>query len=274
MARRGGMIDRGKRSILGIGVNVIDYQAAVEKIIDAARLRRSCSVSALAVHGVMTGAADPEQKYRLNRLDIVTPDGQPVRWALLLLHGERLNDRVDGPTLTAKICERAAAHGMSIFLFGSRAEVLQLLGRNLLKRWPALKIAGMQPSMFRRGTAAENQVIDAKIIAADADIVFVGLGCPRQEAFVYEHAAALCRPVIAVGAAFDFHAGLLKRAPRWMQQWGLEWLFRLAAEPMRLWRRYLLLNPLYCLMIAAQYFGVLNTLKNLERRPSDPAGWV
>lgn len=250
------MIDRGKKSVLGVGVNVVDYEGAVAQIIAAARAKQPLGVSALAVHGVLTGALDPEHKYRLNRLHLITPDGQPVRWALKLLHGESLPDRVYGPNLTLRVCERAAELGLSIYLYGSRQVVLDAWIDNLRKQLPELKIAGMEPSKFRQVDDVEAREIDARIAASGADIVLVGLGCPRQEVFVYEHMDQVSRPMLAVGAAFDFHAGLLRQAPQWMQDRGLEWLFRLTMEPKRLWRRYLYLNPLYCFMLARQKLGV------------------
>ncbi len=261
------MIDRGKRSVLGVGVDVVDYEGALARIIAAARARLPLGVSALAVHGVMTGALDPQQKFRLNRLAMVTPDGQPVRWALRLLHGERLDDRVYGPELTARLCASAARHGLSIYLYGSRTEVLDAWIDRLRGQFPTLRIAGAEPSRFRTLTPEEHEALDARIVASGADIVFVGLGCPRQEVFVFEHADALSRPVLAVGAAFDFNAGRVAQAPRWMQDHGLEWLFRLATEPRRLWRRYLFLNPLYCLMIAAQGIGLRKAAMAREVEP-------
>lgn len=262
-------IDRGKRNVLGVGVSVIDYEGAVERIIDAARDRRPLSVSALAVHGVMTGALDPSHKYRLNRIDVVAPDGQPVRWALRLLHGEKLPDRVNGPTLTHEVCEAAAASGLPIYLYGSTGEVVEQLAARLSGQYPELVIAGHEPSRFRQLDAAENEQLDARVRDSGARVLFVGLGCPRQEVFAYEHAAALGIPVLAVGAAFDFSAGR-KRAPHWMQEAGLEWVYRLAQEPRRLWRRYLLLNPLYCLLIVAQMAGMMRGRFDEEVRPDRP----
>jgi N-acetylglucosaminyldiphosphoundecaprenol N-acetyl-beta-D-mannosaminyltransferase len=260
-------IDRGKQSVLGIGINVIDYAGALERIMEAARQKRSLSVSALAVHGVMTGALDAAHRFRLNRLDIVTPDGQPVRWALALLYGEKLPDRVYGPRLTELTCERAAELGLSVYLFGSRRDVLEAWVARLRTSLPQLGIAGYEPSRFRRLTPEEDAELDARIRASGADLVLVGLGCPRQEIFAYEHAGALSRPILAVGAAFDFEAGL-RQAPPWMQRAGLEWLFRLWHEPRRLWRRYLLLNPLYCVMIAAQGLGLLRQQLLREQLPT------
>lgn len=250
------MIDRGKRTILGVGVDVVDYDGAVERILKAARARRAHAVSALAVHGVMTGALDPEQKYRLNRLDTVTPDGHPVRWALRWLHGERLPDRVYGPRLTEEICKRAADEQIAIYLYGSRTEVIDTLCEKLPARFPGLVIAGAEPSKFRALTNDEETALRARITGSGAGIVLVGLGCPRQEVFVYEHSQDVQLPMLAVGAAFDFFAGTLRQAPKWMQDRGLEWLFRLAIEPRRLWRRYVYLNPLYLALVACQRVGI------------------
>ncbi|MBI5929651.1 MAG: WecB/TagA/CpsF family glycosyltransferase [Chloroflexi bacterium] len=246
------MIDRGKFNILGVQINAIDYAAAVERIITAAQNQQPLAVTALAVHGVMTGVLDKTQRYRLNHLDLITPDGQPVRWALNRLHATGLTDRVYGPTLTLKLCERAAVENLPIYLYGSKPETLDLLAKNLTTQFPALKIAGMQPSMFRRVTPAEKLQIASQIQASGAKLVLVGLGCPRQETWAYEYRDALPMPLIAVGAAFDFHAGTVPQAPAWMQKRGLEWFYRLTREPSRLWKRYLLLNPLYLWLLLLQ----------------------
>lgn len=239
------MLDRGKRNILGVGIDVVDYDAAVARIMASAHARRPFAVSALAVHGVMTGALDDVQRFRLNALDLVVPDGQPVRWALRWLHREHLPSRVYGPELMQRICARAAAEEVPIFLYGSRPDVLRALERRLRIRHRGLRIAGRAASRFKRADERENAEVLAEIKAAGPAIVFAGLGCPRQEVFAYENAPVLSMPIIAVGAAFDFHAGLLPQAPRFMQEHGLEWLFRLVMEPRRLWRRYLVLNPLF-----------------------------
>lgn len=247
------MIDRGKRSILGVGVNVIDYEAAVARILAAARGNRSFTVSALAVHGVMTGFADTRHRYRLNRFDLVVPDGQPVRWALRLLHGETLRERVYGPKLTLLVCEAAAEAGIPIYLYGSTPATLERFRSNLQARFPKLEISGLEPSRFRKASEAENAEIIRTIRSSRPGIVLVGLGCPRQEVFAFENTENLSCPVMAVGAAFDFVAGTSQQAPAWMGDRGLEWLFRLLQEPRRLWRRYLILNPLYCWNLGRQW---------------------
>lgn len=246
------MPDAGKRSVLGVLVDAVDRDGAVDRVVAAARERRPLSVSALAVHGVMTGVLDPIHRYRLNHLDLVVPDGQPVRWALNLLHAARLPERVYGPTLMLTVCERAAAERLPIYLYGSRQTVLDALARRLAQRFPGLTIAGMRPSRFRPLTPGEKQEVVDEIHRSGAAITFVGLGCPRQEVWAYEFRDALGMPVLAVGAAFDFHAGLLPQAPPRLQRLGLEWAFRLVQEPRRLWRRYLLLNPAYVALLALQ----------------------
>jgi exopolysaccharide biosynthesis WecB/TagA/CpsF family protein len=246
------MIDRGKVNVVGVKVSVVDYEAAVAHVVAAAKAKKPYGVSALAVHGVMTGALDAEHLYRLNRLDLVTPDGQPVRWAMRFLHGEALPDRVYGPNMTLLICEAAAREGLSIYLYGSRQEVLDAWTVNLCKMYPTLKIAGSEPSKFKKLSEEENREMVERIRSTGADITFVGLGCPRQEVYAFENKDVLSMPLIAVGAAFDFHAGLLPQAPRWMQDRGLEWVFRLCHEPRRLWRRYAYLNPLFVGLVLKQ----------------------
>ena len=250
------MISRGKRNVLGVSVDVIDYESSVDQIVKAANDKRGFAVTALAVHGVMTGAMDPEQRFRLNQFDLVVPDGQPVRWALNLLHSVHLDERVYGPTLMLELCERCAKDGLPIYLYGSNTDVLAKLRQRLNAQFPKLDIAGAQPSRFRRVTAEEKSQIVQTIRDSGAQLVFAGLGCPRQEVWTYEYRDALSMPVIAVGAAFDFHAGTIPQAPSTLQRAGLEWLYRLSREPKRLWRRYALLNPLYVAMITAQATGL------------------
>ena len=246
------MINLGKHKVLGVRVDAVDYEAAVDFVIQAARERRPAAISALAVHGVMTGVLDAHHLYRLNHFDLIVPDGQPVRWALRSLYGLALPDRVYGPDLMLKVCERAAREGLPIFLYGSTAEVLAEAGDNLLRRYPTLKIAGTESSKFRRLSEPESKELSERIRATGASVVFAALGCPRQEVWAYEFRERLQMPVLAVGAAFPFIAGRLKQAPPQMQRLGLEWLFRLWTEPRRLWRRYLLLNPAYLSLLALQ----------------------
>lgn len=233
-------------------MDAVDYEGALQRIFAAARSRGPLSATALAVHGLMSGVLDRSMGCRLNGIDLMVPDGQPVRWALNLLYACRLSDRCYGPTLLLKVCARAAEERLPVYFYGSRAAVVETLVARLRHRIPHLPVAGFQPSLFRRTTAAEKRQISRTILASGARLVMVGLGCPRQETWVYEYRDTLSMPLLAVGAAFDFHAGLTPQAPRWLQDRGLEWLFRLGTEPRRLWRRYVFLNPLYLAMVALQ----------------------
>jgi exopolysaccharide biosynthesis WecB/TagA/CpsF family protein len=250
------MIDLGKRNLLGVRVDAIDYEAAVERIIAAAKARRHLSMSALAVHGLMTGVLDRTHRHRLNAFELLAPDGQPVRWALNGLFKTALADRVYGPNLMIDVCRRAAQEGMPIYLFGGDDRVLSDLRAGLRQRVRYLTVAGSRPSKFRPLTTDERTELLKEIRGSGARIVFVGLGCPRQEVFVYEMREALPMPMLAVGAAFRFHAGHIAQAPPALQRCGLEWAFRLATEPRRLWKRYLLLNPLYVSLLAFQALGL------------------
>ena len=250
------MINEGKHSILGINVHAVDYDHAVSSIVAAAAQHQPFSVSALAVHGVMTGCLDSLHARRLNGLDLVVPDGQPVRWALSWLYGKRLPDRVYGPNLTLKVVESFAERGLSIYLYGSKSEILEKLIANLRSLYPNLKIAGAEPSKFRKLSDHERTELTDRIMASGASAVLLGLGCPRQETWAYEYRNLLNIPILAVGAAFDFHAGTTSQAPLWVQNLGLEWLYRLMQEPGRLWRRYVILNPLYLWNISLQYLGL------------------
>jgi N-acetylglucosaminyldiphosphoundecaprenol N-acetyl-beta-D-mannosaminyltransferase len=247
------MIDRGRKNLLGVAISAVDYEYAVAKIIEDAQGGRRCATTALAVHGVITGALDRAHRYRLNTFELVTPDGQPVRWALNLLYGTKLNDRVYGPTMMLKVCMEAASRGIPIYFYGSSQEVLDGLCARLPEICPGLKIAGARPSEFRQLSVEEQIRAADRIRDSGAQIVFVGLGCPRQEVFTYEMSIQLAMPMLAVGAAFDYHAGLLREPPAMVQRYGLQWLYRLVAEPRRLWRRYLFTNSQFVGLFLAQW---------------------
>ncbi|WP_189115011.1 WecB/TagA/CpsF family glycosyltransferase [Pilimelia terevasa] len=250
------MIAGGKRNVLGVLVDAVDYDGAAAQVVRAAHERRPLALTALAVHGVMTGVLDPAHNARLNAFDVVTPDGQPVRWALNLLHGARLADRVYGPELTLRVLARCAAEGLPVYLYGSTDDTLGRLVPALGRLFPDLRIAGTEPSKFRAAAPGEDRAIADRITASGARVVLVGLGCPRQEVWAYAMRPLLDMPLMAVGAAFDYHAGQLRNPPAWMQRYALEWLWRLGLEPGRLWRRYLLLNPAYLARLAAQKSGL------------------
>jgi exopolysaccharide biosynthesis WecB/TagA/CpsF family protein len=249
-------VDAPRYDLLGVRIAAVDYDHVVEAVVAAALERRAFAVTALAVHGVTSGARDAVHRYRLNALDLAVPDGQPVRWAARWLYGIRLRDRVYGPTLMLRICQRAASEHLPVFLFGGTADQVAALAANLQRRFPSLRIAGAEPSQFRRLAPEEDDALIARIAASGAALTFVGLGCPRQEVWAFEARARLPMPIVAVGAAFAFHAGTLPQAPPALQDRGLEWLFRLVHEPRRLWRRYLLLNPFYLWLVLLQRIGL------------------
>jgi N-acetylglucosaminyldiphosphoundecaprenol N-acetyl-beta-D-mannosaminyltransferase len=239
------MINKQYAYIFGIRYCITDYMMATEEIIRKA-LDTSASegfaVSALAVHGLMEAYNDPALKELINCIDMVVPDGQPVRWALNHFHDAGLKDRVYGPTLTLHVLDAAARHSIPVFFFGSTQQTLDLLQQKLPLRFPGLIIAGKQADRFREATAEEARDDAKRIMHSGARIVFVGRGCPRQERWVAQNRKHLPMPLLAVGAAFDFMAGNFSQAPAWMQRNGLEWLYRLMREPGRLWKRYLFTN--------------------------------
>jgi exopolysaccharide biosynthesis WecB/TagA/CpsF family protein len=257
-----------KRNVIGIFIDAVEYEAAVEFVIRTAEEKRGAAISAVAVHGLMMGVLDREQKFRLNRFDLLAPDGQPIRWALNLLHHEKLLDRVYGPNLTLRVCGRAASNGLPVYFYGSTREVLAALRESLERKCPGLRIVGMEPSKFRRLMPNEKVELVNRIRLSGAAITFVGLGCPRQEVFAFEFRDVLGMPILSVGAAFPFLAGKVPQAPLWMQDAGLEWMFRLATEPARLWRRYVYLNPAYLFLVALQALHV-SQFQTQERRPID-----
>jgi N-acetylglucosaminyldiphosphoundecaprenol N-acetyl-beta-D-mannosaminyltransferase len=246
------MIDYGKRNVLGVGVDAVDYEAATARIIARARSGARCVTSALAVHGVITGALDRVHRFRINTFDLVVPDGQPVRWALNSLYGLQLKDRVYGPTLMLRVCREAARSELPVYFYGSSETVVRQLCDRMSRCCPSLRIAGSQPSQFRRLTRGECADTVREIRESGARILFVGLGCPRQEVFAYEMSAYLSMPILAVGAAFDYHAGLLREPPETMQALGLQWLYRLAQEPRRLCKRYLITNSQFVVLFLLQ----------------------
>src|SRR5262249_36930700 len=209
---------------MGVMVDGIDYDAAFATTIAAAVDRRPFILTALAVHGVMTGVLDRRHNALLNAFDVVAPDGQPVRWALNLLYAVGLRDRVSGPDLALRGLQRAADEGLPVYLYGSTPQTMDRLVLSLTRMSPALRIAGAESSKFRRAVPGEEAKIAERINRSGARLVLVGLGCPRQESFVHAMRPLLAMPLLAVGAAFDYHAGRLPAAPRWLQRNALAWL--------------------------------------------------
>ncbi len=243
-----------KVDLFGIGMTPTTYDQATAVILAAASRRASAVVACQAVHAVMTACGDAELKRRVNEFQMLTPDGQPVRWAMNLLHRTGLRERVYGPELTLRLCRAAAEQGVAIYLYGGSPEVLEKLQQNLLRDCPGLRFAGAESPPFRPLSPDEDRAVIERINASGAGLVFIGLGCPKQDHFAYEHRHTIHAVQLCVGAAFDFHAGAKPMAPEWMQRRGLEWLFRLYQEPRRLWRRYLTTNSLFVAKLAGAWF--------------------
>lgn len=230
--------------VLGSRVDALDWRQCLARIVEWAARRESRYVCLCNVHSIVTARRDPGFGRVINDADLAAPDGAPVAWRLRTLGfgGQR---RVAGPDLMWKCCARAAAEGLPVFLYGGGARTLRRLTAYLAREFPDLKVAGCYAPPFRPLTAEEDARIAAAIADSGARIVFVALGCPRQEAWMASHRGRIRAVMVGVGAAFDFHAGVVRRAPRWMREAGLEWLHRLASEPRRLWRRYLVTNTLF-----------------------------
>jgi N-acetylglucosaminyldiphosphoundecaprenol N-acetyl-beta-D-mannosaminyltransferase len=230
--------------VLGVPLALTDYDRTIEwmEATIAARVRGYICVA--AVHTVMACQEDAELRAAVLGSDLTVPDGQPLVWAMNAL-GHELPNRVYGPDLMARCCQRAVLTGTRMFLYGGRdQDALVQLGVKLREMYPGLTIAGGYAPPFRPLTAEEEDCLVDEINGSQADVVWVGIGVPKQEKWMAAMRDRLHAPVlVGVGAAFDFHAGLVPQAPRWMQSVGLEWAYRLAQEPGRLWKRYLRYNP-------------------------------
>lgn len=239
------------RAILGTRVDGTNYAGAVQQITDWARQGEARYVCVSTVHMVMEGYDDPAYQAIVNAGDLVTSDGMPLVWGLRKL-GVGHARRVYGPDLTPLVCERAAAEGIPVGFYGSSPEVLETMVARLWDRYPNLDVVYRCSPPYRPLTAGEREGEIEDIRRSGARIVFVGLGCPKQERWMHERRDELDAVLVGVGAAFDYIAGLKSQAPRPVQALGLEWLFRMVTEPRRLWRRYLYHNPRFIGLFAAQ----------------------
>ncbi len=230
------------RLICGVRVDAVNYSGLAEQVIQWARRGESRMLCFSSVHMIMEAYDRPEYRRLLLSADVVTPDGMPLVWGLRLL-GLRYATRVYGPDFSDYIARTAERENVPIALYGGSTETLRKLVEVLLHKYPRLKIAYAFAPPFRTLTAEERDSHIAAIRDSGAQIVLVGLGCPKQEQWMAEHRNKIPAVLLGVGAAFDFLAGVKKQAPRWMMAAGLEWLFRLMTEPRRLWLRYLAKNP-------------------------------
>lgn len=244
------------RAVLGVPVSVIDYERTIEvmdALVDGGGRGYVCVAP---VHAVIEAQDDPELLAALRGATLVVPDGMPVVWAANLL-GERLDDRVYGPELMLRYSDRCAERGLRVWLYGGRDQgSLVQLALSMRRRHPNIQVVGGYSPPFRPLTEAEEDSVAQQINHARPDVLWVGIGVPKQEKWMARMRERLDVPVMCgVGAAFDFHAGRVSMAPPWMQKRGLEWAYRAAQEPRRLLPRYLYTNPRFVLSFARQYLG-------------------
>jgi len=243
-------------NVLGVGVSAINMSIAMDLIEGWISRRESNYITVADVNSIMVGQTDPEFLRIHNKAGMVTPDGMPLVW-LGRYHGNKNVERVYGPDLMLALCEESITKGYRHYFYGGNEGVPELLKTRLEERFPGIKVVGTYSPPFRFLTDEEDENIVKTINKAKPDIVWVGLGAPRQERWMAKHVDRLEAPIlIGVGAAFDFNAGLKKQAPPWIQKSGFEWLFRLSREPRRLWRRYLRNNPLFVFLILRQTLGL------------------
>ncbi|PZO44581.1 MAG: glycosyltransferase [Pseudanabaena frigida] len=243
-------------SIINVDIDCTSYEDTCDRIAAFARQAKSCYVVAANVHVVMTAFWNPAYRQVLANAEIVTPDGMPLVWGMRLL-GSKQQQRVYGPDLMLNLCDRVAKENLSIYLFGATVNTLDKLEQNLKAKFPNLAIAGKHapPYLDIDSPKFASQLSeDIQLMAnSGAKIVFVALGCPKQEIWMSRASDQLSVVAIGVGAAFDFHSGQVSQAPRWMMAIGLEWLYRFCQEPLRLWQRYLINNPCFVILFGMQY---------------------
>ena len=250
-------------NVLGVGLSVLNLASARDEIAAATAGRRKGYICVTGVHGVMEAQADPEFRRILNEAFLCTPDGMPMVW-VGRIRGHSDMRRVYGPDLMFEVCGWSEQSGCRHFFYGGAPGVAEALVEKLKARFPKLEVVGTFTPPFRALDAAEVKELQEKVRQARPDILWVGLSTPKQEKFMAEFLPKLeTTLMIGVGAAFDFHSGRVRQAPRWMQRSGLEWFYRLCTEPRRLAKRYLTNNPVFTAKIIAQLCG-------LKKYPLDP----
>lgn len=235
--------DLSHHTILGVPVSRVTMNSAVDRLADWIKTKQTRYICASDVHSVMRAQDEASHMEALCKADMVLPDGTPLVW-VSHLRGEHDIKRVPGPDFMLAAVERSAKEGWRHYFYGGADGVAGLLAQTLADNYPGINIAGTATPPFRPLTQQESEAALQHIRDAKPDIVWVGLGCPKQERWMFEHLSKLDGVVlVGVGAAFDFHTGRVSRAPLWMRSHGFEWLHRLASEPRRLWRRYLVQAP-------------------------------
>ena len=243
-------------NVLGIGLSVLNLDSALAAISAALANKIKGYICVTGVHGVMESQGDPALRGILNRAFLNTPDGMPMVWAGKL-RGHREMNRVYGPDLMNLVCDWSRQKNYTHFFYGGADGVALELKRRLEEKFPGLKVVGTYTPPFRALNADEEAELVRTVAALKPDMIWVGLSTPKQERFMAQYGPKLAATLMfGVGAAFDFHAGRVRQAPRWMQRSGLEWFFRLCCEPKRLWKRYLKNNPIFLWKFFCQLAGV------------------
>lgn len=240
-------------SVLGVSVDSMQIPSVIERLEDWICTRKGCRyVAVTGMHGVTEAHHDAELRNILNSADMVVPDGMPLVW-IARLRGHPLKRRVYGPELMLTFFEMTVSKGYRHFLYGGAPGLPERLAATLQQRFPGTIIAGTHSPPFRALSTEEDAEIVGMINRAAPDVVWVGLSTPKQERWMYNHRETLTAPVlVGVGAAFDINSGAKKQAPKWMREYGLEWLFRLIQEPRRLWHRYLVLGSKFLLLVVLE----------------------
>ena len=243
------------RDVLGMRVDATSYEDASRRVVRWAREGLSAYVRVASVNDVMQAFDSEAFRQVANGADLVTPDGRPLFWALKAL-GVRDASQVRGTDLTLHVVERAAREGVPIGLYGGTPELLESFVGVLEARYPGVRVVCRIAPPFRPLTPEEDEAATREIVASGARILFVGIGCPKQDYWMAAHKGRISAVMLGVGAAFDFHTGRVRQAPRWMQATGLEWTFRLMTDPRRLWKRYAKHNPRFVGLFLLQLLGL------------------
>ncbi len=242
-------------SLVKVNVSLTSYELAAKQVLNWAKGFESRYVCAANVHMIMEAFDSPDFREVVNSADLVVPDGMPLVW-MMRLKGCRSQERIYGPTLMLRVLESAVNGNIPVGFYGGRPEILEMLVEKMQVRYPKLAIAYAFSPPYRELNFDEDTEIIQKINHSRAQILFVGLGCPRQEKWMAMHRGLIRSVMLGVGAAFDFHTGSVPQSPAWLQKLGLEWSFRLAVEPRRLWRRYLYHNPRFIALAVADLLGL------------------
>lgn len=241
-------------SVIGAPIDAMNWQQVLTRLSDWAANKESRYICICNAHSVVSARQDQAFSNVIHNADMATPDGAPVAWLMRRLK-LTTQERINGPDLMWRYCAEAELRDESIYLYGGMPQTLETLKIRLMAQFPRLKISGAYSPPYRKLSDEEDEAVVSTINASGAGTVWVSLGCPKQELWMAEHRGRINAVMIGVGAAFDYHAGTIKRAPLWMQRNGLEWLYRLCSEPRRLWKRYLLTNTLFIIYAGRQLLG-------------------